>query len=190
MRLTAVALRPLTQADFEAVHVLISDWNVVQYMLLPHCTILEEARRCFDDLMTDGAGGAWQSIVRAISPEDTGAVIGLCGIAVLHGSEQGEIWYLVKPDHWGRGIAQLAAGELLRIGFGEMNLRRMFANCLPENPGSSRVLEKIGLRKECYQVKTLNIHGAWHDSFLYAMLREEWEMIATGAVTATTSERQ
>jgi RimJ/RimL family protein N-acetyltransferase len=50
----------------------------------------------------------------------------------------------------------------------------MFATCLPENPPSSRVLEKIGMRREDYQLKNLKIHGVWHDSSLYAILREEW----------------
>ena len=103
-------------------------------------------------------------------------LVGLCGIAILQGSEQGEIWYLVRPDHWGRGIAQLAAAELLRIGFSELSLHRIFAMCLPENPASSRVLERIGMRKEGYQVKNLKIHGVWHDSYLYAILRAEWEI--------------
>jgi len=56
-----------------------------------------------------------------------------------------------------------------------MNLHRMFATCLPENPASSRVLEKIGMRREGYQLKDVRIHGVWHDSSLYAILREEWE---------------
>jgi RimJ/RimL family protein N-acetyltransferase len=117
---------------------------------------------------------------------DSGDVIGLCGIAVLRGSEQGEIWYLVRPDHWGRGIAAESARSLLRIGFSEMNLHRMFATCLPENPASARVLENIGMRKEGCQVKGLKIHGVWRDCSLYAILREEWER----AVTGDDSDRQ
>jgi RimJ/RimL family protein N-acetyltransferase len=177
---TAVNLRALSPADFEAIHVLLSDWNVVRYMLLPHCTTEDQSRKCLDDLMADSPCGAWQNIVRAIEMVDSGVVVGLCGIAVLQGSEQGEIWFLLRPDHWGRGIAQQAARELLMIGFSAVNLHRMFATCLPENPASARVLEKIGMRKEGLQLKNLKIHGTWHDSFLYAMLREEWELMAVG----------
>lgn len=93
----------------------------------------------------------------------------------MHGSEQGEIWYLVRPDLWGRGIASEAVGELLALGFGQMELHRIYATCLPENPGSARVLEKAGMRKECTQLKALKIHGVWRDGFLYAILRDEWE---------------
>jgi RimJ/RimL family protein N-acetyltransferase len=168
-------LRPLKPSDLESVHELLSDWNVVRYMLLPLCKTREETKKCLDDLMAEDSGGGWRSVTRAIETLDSGEVIGLCGIAILHGSEQGEIWYLVRPDHWGRGIAAEAARLLLGIGFAEMNLHRMFATCLPENPASGRVLEKIGMRKEGCQRKSLKIHGVWRDCFLYAILREEWE---------------
>ena len=169
-----VTLRPLTTADIEAVHTLLSDWTVVRYMLLPHCETLEQSRKYLDELIRETPGGAWISLVRAIEAPGFAHPVGLCGIAILHGSEQGEIWYLVRPDQWGRGIAQRAAGELLRIGFSELNLHRMFATCLPENPASSRVLEKVGMRKEGYQTMNLRIHGGWHDSCMYAILRAEW----------------
>lgn len=183
----AVNLRPLKADDLEPLHALLSDWNVVRTMLLPHCKTKEQTQKCLDDLMADSPGGAWQPVVRAIESQDTGDVIGLCGIVILHGSEQGEIWYLVRPDHWGRGIAQQAARELLKIGFSEMNLHRIFATCLPKNPASARVLERIGMRKEGLQLKNLKIHGAWHDCFLYAILREEWALVvnATAVVTNT-----
>jgi len=169
-------LRALRPGDFEPVHTLLSDWNVVRHMLLPHSNTVEESRKCLEDLTAAPPGAAWLSMVRAIESRDTRELVGLCGISVLSGSEQGEIWYLVRPDYWGRGVASEAARELLRIGFAEMNLHRMFATCLPENPASVRVLEKIGMRKESCQRKNLKVHGIWRDSFLYATLREEWEL--------------
>lgn len=184
-----VNLRLLAPADIEGVHTLLSDWTVVRYMLLPHCETVEQSRKCLDELITETPGGAWISVVRTIEVLDSAPLVGLCGIAILRGSEQGEIWYLVRRDHWGRGIAQFAAGQLLRIGFCELNLHRMFATCLPENPASSRVLEKVGMRREGYHAKNLKIHGLWHDSYLYAILRTEWEA-GTGRErqsTATTS---
>lgn len=174
-----VVLRPLTEADLASVHTLLSDWDVVRYMLLPHCTTLEESRKCLADLIIDTPGEAWTSVVRAIETPDSAPLVGLCGVAILRGSEQGEIWYLLRPDQWGKGIARLAAAELLKIGFLELNLHRIFATCLPENPASSRVLERIGMRKEGFQLKNLKIHGVWRDCYLYAILSEEWNMSAS-----------
>jgi RimJ/RimL family protein N-acetyltransferase len=95
-------------------------------------------------------------------------------VAILRGAEEGEIWYLVEPESWGKGIATEAAKHLLDFGFGELGLHRIWATCLPENPASARVLEKAGMRKEGFLVGNLKIHGVWKSSFLYAMLAEEW----------------
>lgn len=170
-----VTLRHLTHTDLWPIYGLLSDWNVVRYMLLPLCTDIEESRKYLEDLIAEAPSGAWLSVVRAIEDRNSDDLVGLCGIVVSQGSEQGEIWYLVRPDCWRRGVAAESARALLRIGFSEMNLHRMFATCLPENPASSRVLEKIGMRKEGYELKNLKVHGVWHDSYLYAILREEWE---------------
>jgi RimJ/RimL family protein N-acetyltransferase len=101
-------------------------------------------------------------------------LVGLGGLVILRGASDGEIWYLVSPEWWGRGIATQAATQLLRFGFAEMHLHRIWATCLPENPASRRVLEKAGMRQEGFLVKNLKIHGEWRSSFLYAILDEEW----------------
>ena len=132
---TLVTLRPLKASDLEPVHALLSDRNVVRYMLLPHCKSIEESQTCLDDLIAENSSTAWRSVARAIEIRDSGEVIGLCGTAILHGSEQGEIWYLVSPDHWGRGTATEAARQLLNMGFSEMNLHRIFATCLSRKSG-------------------------------------------------------
>jgi RimJ/RimL family protein N-acetyltransferase len=170
-----IRLREIEAADFDSVHALLSDWNVVQYMLLPLCSTPEETQKCLREMLAPGPESPWRSYVRAMVAAESGQVVGLCGIEILRDSEQGEIWYLVRPADWDRGIASQAARELLRAGFGELNLHRMFATCLPRNPGSARVLEKIGMRREGRMVGNLKIHGVWQDSFLYGILREEWE---------------
>lgn len=43
------------------------------------------------ELIADNQAAAWLSVVRAIVRRDSGDVIGICGIAILRGSDQGEI---------------------------------------------------------------------------------------------------
>lgn len=71
-------------------------------------------------------------------------------------------------------MAAEAARELLRTGFAEMGLYRIFATCLPEKPGSPRVPEKIGMRPEGRRLPNLKIPGEWRDCSMYGILREEW----------------
>lgn len=166
-------LRKLEPGDCDAVHALLSRMDVVRHMLFPLCSSREESEKFLLDSLAESPGDPWRSVVRAIVGDD-GAVAGLCGVAILRGAEEGEIWYLVNPACWGHGIATEAARQLLRLGFAELGLHRLWATCLPENPASLRVLEKAGMRREGFQVKNLKIHGEWKSSYLYAILAEEW----------------
>jgi ribosomal-protein-alanine N-acetyltransferase len=169
----SIHLRPVNPGDSDPLHELLSRWDVVRYMLIPLCS-RQDSETFVRDAQNESAGSPWRSIVRAIVEQASGRLVGLCGIAILQGTEEGEIWYLIHPDSWGRGAATSAARELLKFGFTELGLHRIWACCLPENPASARVLEKAGLRREGYCHKNLKIHGEWKDSYLYAILAEEW----------------
>jgi RimJ/RimL family protein N-acetyltransferase len=168
-----VKLRPLETEDLDAGHALISRMDVVRYLVLPVCS-REESEGFLRDAILESPSDPWRAIVRAIGDGPNGDLVGLCGVVVPRGAEEGEIWYLLHPDSWGKGIATEAARQLLGLGFGELGLHRLWANCLPENPASARVLEKAGMRKEGFLVRNLKIHGEWKSSFLYAILAEEW----------------
>ena len=175
-----VRLRNLEPGDIDGVHALLSRMDVVRYMLLQLCS-REESEKFLRDSLFECPSSPWRSIVRVISekPHD---LVGLCGVAILRGAEEGEIWYLVEPESWGKGLATEAVKRLLDVGFGELGLHRIWATCLPENPASARVLEKAGMRKEGFLVKNLKIHGEWKSSFLYAILAEEWSRASPDSV--------
>jgi ribosomal-protein-alanine N-acetyltransferase len=168
-----VRLRSLEWGDIDAVHALISRMDVVRHMLLPLCS-REESEKFLRDSLLESTSDPWRSIVRAIRDGPKDDVVGLCGLVILRGAEEGEIWYLVEPESWGKGIATDATRNLLNLGFRELGLQRLWATCLPQNPASAQVLEKVGMRKEGFLIKNLKIHGEWKSSFLYAMLAEEW----------------
>ena len=168
-----VTLRKLQLGDLDAVHALISRMDVVRYMQLPVCS-REESEKFLRDSLRESPSEPWRSVVRVVGDSALGDLIGLCGVVVLRGAQEGEIWYLVSPEWWGKGIANEAVRKLLALGFGDLGLHRMWATCLPENPASARVLEKVGMRREGFLVKNLKIHGEWKSSYLYAMLDEEW----------------
>lgn len=168
-----VTLRRLEWDDLDRVHALTSRMDVVRHMLLPLCS-RQESEKFLRDSLLESPSEAWRSIVRAITDGPRGDLVGLCGVVILRGAEEGEIWYLVEPESWGKEIATEATRLLLDFGFGELGLHRIWATCLPENPASARVLQKVGTRKEGFLVDNLKIHGVWKSCHLYAMLAGEW----------------
>lgn len=163
-----IQLRALSQTDLDRVHVLVSNPEVVRHMLIPLCRTLEESRAFLQAILRGfGEWPAWGILYE-------GRLEGLCGIGLQRQLEAGEIWYLLDPAVWGRGLASEAVAELLRTGFEEFGLHRIWATCCPENAASIRVLEKAGLRREGYLVRNERIQGEWRDTWLYAILEEEW----------------
>jgi hypothetical protein len=79
-------LRRLETGDLETVHLLLSNWEVVRYMLLPLCS-REESGKFLRDAMDEHVSPAWRSVVRAVVDADSGRLIELGGIAILLGAQ-------------------------------------------------------------------------------------------------------
>jgi hypothetical protein len=60
-----ITLRTLQGDDLDAVHALISNMEVVRYMLLPVCS-REESKKFLSGSINETPSASWRSIVRAI----------------------------------------------------------------------------------------------------------------------------
>lgn len=83
------------------------------------------------------------------------------------------IGYWVDYRVAGRGIAPTALALLIDHCLTEVRLHRVEVNIRPENQASLRVVEKLGLRREGYHERFLDIDGAWRDHLCYAITSEE-----------------
>ena len=112
----------------------------------------------------------------AIVLPTSGRLIGNCGLRVNDASlREGNIGYELDSRYWGQGYATEAAREMLRIGFEEHNLHRVWAGCVADNIGSAHVLEKIGMKREGHFREKEFFKGRWWDGLLYAILDHEWQ---------------
>ena len=81
----------------------------------------------------------WKIVERS-----SGRMIGSCGLARPHGTEEIELGYLLRRDSWGHGFATEAARACMLYGFNNLGFREIIAMTEPENIASQKVLEKIG----------------------------------------------
>jgi RimJ/RimL family protein N-acetyltransferase len=88
--------------------------------------------------------------------------------------EQGEIGFVLHPDHHRRGLAGEAALVLLRLGFDDLRLHRIIGRCDGRNTASATVMRRLGMRQEAWLRENELIGGEWTDECVYAMLRTEW----------------
>jgi [ribosomal protein S5]-alanine N-acetyltransferase len=127
-------------------------------------------RRYAEDIATD------KSYPFLVFRESDGAMIGGVTVAnVRRGIVQaGTIGYWTGEPHAGLGYMTAALRVLLPTLFGELNLHRVEAACIPTNAPSIRVLEKCGFTHEGLARRYLCINGAWQDHLLYGLLREDF----------------
>ena len=81
---------------------------------------------------------------------------------------------MLHRQYWGKGYATEAARRMLRFGFEDLKLHRIWASVAPDNTASVHVLEKIGMRREALHLKADWLKDCWRDTFIYAILEEEW----------------
>jgi len=177
-----LTLRMLADADVEALWRIRSQPDVSRWM-----TDLSTDLGRF----TEVAGGD-EALRARVLIEHEGRVVGDLMLRVEDSwaqaevKEQGagtkaEIGWCFDPAVQGRGLATEGVRELLRIAFAEVGLHRVVALCFADNTPSWRLMERVGMRREAYNVKdSLHRTGGWMDGMEYALLAEEWVAAQSG----------
>jgi ribosomal-protein-alanine N-acetyltransferase len=83
------------------------------------------------------------------------------------------VGYWIDSVVAGRGIMPTALAMVIDHCFGAIGLHRVEVDIRPENAASLRVVEKLGLRREGYYERFLDIDGAWRDHLAFAVTVEE-----------------
>lgn len=102
----------------------------------------------------------------------------LIGHIVFHryfGDHTWEIGWVFNKKYYGMGYASEAAAAVVDYAFITMKLHRIIATCQPENIGSYRVMEKIGMRREGFFRKCIPADDGWWDEYVYSILEDDWE---------------
>jgi ribosomal-protein-alanine N-acetyltransferase len=162
-----LVLRPITLADWPAIHRYMSDPTVTRW--LPEGRLDEARAQAFAQR---NAGRSARAI--AVIERETGEFVGHMVFHPWFGPATHEIGWAISSAHQGRGYATEAARALTDFAFGALRCHRLVATCQPENVASWRVMEKLGMRREAHFRKALHQPtGEWWDEYLYALLAEE-----------------
>ena len=113
----------------------------------------------------------------AIALRADGSLIGVVSLTITNRElGQAELGYRLSARFWGQGYAAEAAQALVDFGFASLGLHRISAMCHPDNAGSQRVMQKVGMQYEGHLREDFrNRDGSWRDSLLYAILDHDWQ---------------
>jgi RimJ/RimL family protein N-acetyltransferase len=168
-------LRAFTSQDFDALYAMQSLPEVARYLYWPPRTEAEVRTALEMKVAARAIRSEGDDLTMAVVLKATGELVGdvmLLWLSREH--RQGEIGYIVHPDHQGRGYATEVARLLLRLAFEDLELHRVVGRLEVRNTASARVLERVGMRREAHLVENEYIKGEWQSEFVYAILEREW----------------
>jgi len=163
-------LRPYSESDIPELLPLIGTREVAATTLrIPHPYSERDARAFF--AMAEEPGKLWL----AATLRSDGRQIGGIGLRIDEPHQHAELGYWLGVPYWGQGYATESAREMLRYGFEDLGLHRIFASHFKHNPASGRILRKLGMKYEGCQREHLLKWDQFVDSELYGILRSEWQ---------------
>jgi len=181
-------LREFDETDWQAVHNYASNPEVVRYRHWgPNTT--KETQEFIRRSIVCQKEQPRRNYTLAIILKADEKLIGGCGIHISDPeNRKGWIVYCLNRLFWGCEYATEVAKALLRFGFLQLGLHRIFATCDIKNIGSSKVLEKISMRREGHLREHELLKGSWRDSLLYAILEHEWQKLNLENCEVTVEE--
>jgi ribosomal-protein-alanine N-acetyltransferase len=135
-----------TPDDLDALSLITGDPEVMKHLGTSGARTREKTKNTIDAILrhwdTHGFG------IFALEHKADGHLIGWCGLQMLEKTPEVEVAYLLAKDYWNQGLATEAAKAAIEYGFDELKVNRIVAIARPENVGSYRVMEKVGMKYE------------------------------------------
>lgn len=179
IRTERLILRDFDEKDWQAVHRYASDPEVVRYMDWGPNTKME-TKVFISRAIAYQKEKPRRNYALAIILKAEDRLVGGCGLHVVNlDNREGWLGYCLNRYFWRQGYATETAKALLRFGFQQLGLHRIYATTDPANMASVHVLEKIGMQREGYLREHKLVKGRWRDSLLYAILEGEWKKSMT-----------
>lgn len=167
-------LRPFGEGDAPALWRMHSSAHVLRYWDSPPWQDPARAERFLAAcrrLAEEGTGARL-----AVDRASDGAFIGWCSLTRWNlAYRSAALGYCFDEAAWGRGYATEAARAVLGWGFETLALNRVQAETDTRNAASARVLEKLGFVREGTLREDCVVDGDVSDSWVYGLLRREWQ---------------
>lgn len=113
----------------------------------------------------------------AITQVDEDKLIGEIGLNLDTDHHRAEMGYWIAEDYWGKGIATEACKAVLKFGFNELGLHKIFATHFKNNPASGKILNKIGMMQEAELKDHYLIEGEYRTAYQYRLTKKEYKDI-------------
>ena len=173
-------LRPWEDKDAEDLYRYASHPDVGPIAGWPVHTSVENSREIIREVL-------FAPETYAVVLKENGHPVGSIGLMIGETSNiglpktEGEIGYWIGVPYWGRGLIPEAVREMLRHGFVDLNLSKIWCGYFDGNQKSKRVQEKCGFH---YHHTSENvpcaIEGLLRTEHITCQTKEEWSSMKEG----------
>ena len=168
-----VSLRRLVEEDAPNLAKLLNNINIVKQLrdFIPFPYSEEDARNFIGFVTSD-------SLQKVYAIEVEEVLVGVVGLVLQEDIYKlsAELGYWLGEAHWNKGIMTQAVKEILKRGFNEFKLLRIYSGVKQNNKGSQRVLEKAGFKLEGVFKKAIVKNGLVMDEYRYAILNSDFSL--------------
>lgn len=172
----SVRLRAPDMGDLERNHRWINDREVTRFLGGQARYLMSMAA---EETWMRGVCEQQQSYDRvffAIETNDGGHIGNTNLFNAVPESRRAELGIMIgDKEHWGRGLGADALRALLRFGFEEMNLHRIVLQVFSYNARAIACYTKVGFREEVLMREDMWHDGAYHDTIVMGVLRDEFD---------------
>lgn len=171
-----INLRPFTFNDAQDVQRLAGDKKIAETTLdIPHPYPDGAAENWISNHQKECAEN--KSIIWAITIKDSGELVGAIDFKLRPEFNKAEFGFWIGVPFWNKGYASEALSVILKFGFEELKLNKIFAHHMITNPASGNVMMKNGLKEEGYLREDIVKNGEYIDVKIYSILRSEYEKL-------------
>jgi RimJ/RimL family protein N-acetyltransferase len=110
----------------------------------------------------------------AATRKETGEIVGEAVLKITNAADrQGELGFGIAPRFWKQGYGTEVTVATLDAAFSHLKLHRLSGQCAPENKGSIRVMQKVGMAREGLLRDLHYARGKWWSPVVYSVLEHE-----------------
>ncbi len=117
--------------------------------------------------------------VLAIRLNTDDALIGAISLKGINTYERAVLGYWLAEPFWNNGYMTEAAQRVIRFGFEDLQLNKIYATHLAYNPASGKVMAKCGMKWEGKLKQHIKKENQFVDLVFYGVTREEYALIST-----------
>lgn len=165
-------LREMKKEDLQDVYDYASDPELTTFLTWETHKTLADTETFLDFLFAQykKGTGSW-----AIVWKEGNRVIGTIDLLWNQKHHSAELAYVLSREYWRRGIGAEAVKAVLCFGFEELELKRIYARCHPDNIASYKLMEKSGMTYEGSLRKSIHRKGKQEDLKMYSILKDEFK---------------